>query len=147
MLEQTELPLKERSNMLKNSDNCNLKIRKIKFDRGIPLSLEFPNNKVHTFDYNFKNILAKVFRRVFKKPLIVLLFIILFIVSAIHIIDTSLEFDIGNLVILLVHLFLIFAEICIELYKIYVIYKNDLQTNNQPCHVNFNLFKKFNILI
>jgi hypothetical protein len=79
--------------------------------------------------------LAKVFRRVFNKPLIILLFIILFIVFLIYITDLSLELDIGNLVIIVVHLFLIIMEIIIEIYKIFRIYKNDLQTNNQPCLV------------
>ncbi len=79
--------------------------------------------------------MAKVFRRVFNKPLIILLFIILFIVFLIYITDLSLELDIGNLVIIVVHLFLIIMEIIIEIYKIFRIYKNDLQTNNQPCLV------------
>ena len=60
----------------------------------------------------------------------------LFFVSLIHLIDFKLEFDSGNLVIILVHLFLIVVEVIIEIYKIYKIYINDTETNNQPCLVN-----------
>ena len=58
-----------------------------------------------------------------------------------NLIDLELEFDTGNLSIILVHIFFIVTEIFIVLYKIYRIYQNDLQTNNQPTFVKKNKFK------
>lgn len=64
--------------------------------------------------------------------LLVILFVILAIV---HILDSRITFIDKIKYIIIIHLTFIVIEILIEIFKLYKIYVNDYNTNNQPANV------------
>lgn len=53
--------------------------RKIEFDKGIPLNINFPDNSVHSIDFKFFSTIWGIIKNIFKRPnYFLLLFLYIF---------------------------------------------------------------------
>lgn len=51
-----------------NNEQRTETLRKVEFDKGIPLSMDFPDNSVISLNFNFCNTLGEILKKVLLRP-------------------------------------------------------------------------------
>ena len=65
------------SNMIEENEFDNTELgRKVEFDKGIPLSMDYPDNSVSSVDINIFSIVKRILKKVYSRPTYFLMFIL-----------------------------------------------------------------------
>lgn len=110
-------------------------IRKVEFDKGIPLSMDYPDNSVHSVDLSVIKLTTKISRKIFTRPNFILLIVlyIFFIVAVSLNLNEVMSMEI--LLPMLPPAALLVIEIIFESLGILIMKKIDAETNSQTAQV------------
>ena len=143
-----ESPLIQNTNTINiNEENAVLEdakmTRKIEFDKGNPLNMDFPLNKVYTIPYT----ITGFFKFISKKTLTMPFNICIIIISLFYLLCFLFQMkDISHLNLhysIFFHLIVLIIEILFSCFQYIKIYLNDMKINNQKARVYDNEKKKF----
>ena len=118
-------------------------LRKIEFDKGIPLSLDFLDNSVHTVQFHLCNMFVEIIKKIFKRPifLAIIFLYILFIIG--YIIDPEEVMKMRVIYPMLPHALFIIIEFIEEFINFFLIMNIDSDTNKQRAQVYDFKYKEF----
>ena len=117
--------------------------RKLEFERGIPLSLGFVDNKIFTIPFSFKGYISFVGKKLSETPLNICMIIVLLYYILSFLFDKDNLSDLHLFFSFSFHLFIIFVQIVITTFEYISIYVNDNKVNNQKAHIYSNEKKAF----
>lgn len=117
--------------------------RKVEFDKGIPLSMDYPNNSVYTLDRSILKIIKIVLNGIVKRPNNILLLFVYIIYIISFCLNSNISFSIEILYPIIPSTVFIIFEIIYEIiFYIVSIYKDSL-TNLQKARVYDYIQKEF----
>ena len=117
--------------------------RKLEFEKGLPLSFGFADNKIFTIPFSFRGYLSFVFNKISQAPVnicmivVFIYYLISFLVDMENFGHLDLFFSISF------HLFILVIEIFLSTIDYISIYINDCKVNNQIAHIYDNEKRMF----
>ena len=117
--------------------------RKIEFEKGMPLSFNFVDNRIFTIPFSFRGYLTFVGKQICETPLNLCIILICIFYLIAFLVDMD-RFDNLNIFYSVAfHLLILFIEIFSATISYISIYINDYKVNNQTAHIYDYERKKF----
>ena len=139
-LAQTHTARKKEENI--NNQEINLS-RKLEFEKGIPLTFGFVDNKIFTIPFSFSGHISFVFKKLSETPFnLCLIFVFLYYLIS-FLFDMDNLRDLNLFLSISFHLFIIIIQIILTTIEYISIYINDNKVNNQKAHIYDNEERKF----
>ena len=117
--------------------------RKIEFEKGIPLSLGFVDNRIFTIPFSFTGYLSFIGNKYSETPLNICILVVFIYYLISFLVDMNSFNSLDLFFSISFHLFILVVEIFLTTIDYISIYINDCKVNNQIAHIYDNEKRKF----
>ena len=117
--------------------------RKLEFDRGMPLSFGFTDNKIFSIPFSFKGYISFISKKIFTTPFNICIIIVCLYYLISFLLDMHNFGDLNTFFAVSFHLLILFINILSKTFEYISIYINDTKVNNQIAHIYDSNKKKF----
>ena len=116
--------------------------RKLEFDRGMPLSFGFTDNKIFSIPFSFKGYISFISKKIFTTPFNICIIIVCLYYLISFLLDMHNFGDLNTFFAVSFHLLILFINILSKTFEYISIYINDTKVNNQIAHIYYSNKKK-----